>query len=174
MFEWARSANPSQPITSGWWNGGVEFDPINEFILTESDVVTFHAYCDVECTETTINKLRSNSFNIKNTTDPSSALNIWHVLWVRHLSHICPYSKVKVCGLSIGASCLAELKLIILGGRSQATQFLKNGFTTSSNPMALLSASQKPSSSKISQSYHAHIYHSFDTLIRIHAHFIIY
>lgn len=34
VFAWARSANPSQPITSGWWNGDVAFEPINEFILT--------------------------------------------------------------------------------------------------------------------------------------------
>lgn len=47
VFAWARSANPTQPITSGWWNGDMAFDPINEFILTESDVITFHAYCDV-------------------------------------------------------------------------------------------------------------------------------
>lgn len=61
VFAWARSANPTQPITSGWWNGDVAFDPINEFILTESDVITFHAYCDVECTKTTLNKLRKHN-----------------------------------------------------------------------------------------------------------------
>jgi len=29
VFGWARSANPTQPLTSGWWNGDVAFDPIN-------------------------------------------------------------------------------------------------------------------------------------------------
>lgn len=33
VFQWARSANPSQPVTSGWWNGDASFNPINEFIL---------------------------------------------------------------------------------------------------------------------------------------------
>ena len=47
VFQWARQAKPSQPLTSGWWNGDSSFDPINEFILAESDVITFHAYCDL-------------------------------------------------------------------------------------------------------------------------------
>jgi len=34
IFEWARSANPTQPVSSGWWNGDIAFDPINEYILT--------------------------------------------------------------------------------------------------------------------------------------------
>ena len=80
VFAWARSANPTQPITSGWWNGDVAFDPINEFILTESDVITFHAYCDVECTKTTLNKLRSNFYPIKSTTDRSFAQSTWLAL----------------------------------------------------------------------------------------------
>jgi hypothetical protein len=29
VFEWARSANPSQPVTSGKWNNDIAFDPIN-------------------------------------------------------------------------------------------------------------------------------------------------
>jgi hypothetical protein len=64
VFSWARSASPSQPVTSGWWNGDVAFDPINEFILNESDVITFHAYCDIECTKTQINKLRSRDISL--------------------------------------------------------------------------------------------------------------
>lgn len=77
VFAWARSANPTQPITSGWWNGDIVFDPINEFILNESDVITFHAYCDVECTKTNLNKLRSTLIVIEDTIGPSSALSIW-------------------------------------------------------------------------------------------------
>lgn len=77
VFAWARSVNPSQPITSGRWNGDAAFDPINEFILSESDVITFHAYCDVECTKTNINKLRSTLLPIKSTTGPSSARSTW-------------------------------------------------------------------------------------------------
>lgn len=59
VFEWARLVNPSQPITSGWWNGDASFNPINEFILNESDVITFHAYCDEQCTKDNINLMKS-------------------------------------------------------------------------------------------------------------------
>ena len=51
VFEWARLAEPSQPITSGWWNGDIAFDLINEFIFKESDIITFHAYCNTSCTQ---------------------------------------------------------------------------------------------------------------------------
>lgn len=54
VFEWSRSANPTQPLTSGHWNNDIAFDLINEFILSESDIITFHAYCDVTCTHNAI------------------------------------------------------------------------------------------------------------------------
>ena len=48
-FEWARQANPSQPLTSGVWDidtskdeGAVE--PIQQIQLRESDVISFHNY----------------------------------------------------------------------------------------------------------------------------------
>jgi hypothetical protein len=40
-FEWARAANPSQPITAGWWQS----HPLsNEVMFANSDVITFHSY----------------------------------------------------------------------------------------------------------------------------------
>lgn len=33
VFSWARAVNPSQPITSGHWNGDASFNSINDFIL---------------------------------------------------------------------------------------------------------------------------------------------
>ena len=84
-FEWARSANPTQPLTSGRWNGDASFDLINEFILRESDVITFHAYCDVSCTKSEIDRLRSKLLLIKNTIDQSSAPNIWRDLVIQSL-----------------------------------------------------------------------------------------
>ena len=50
VFDWTRSENPSQPLTSGlWWN---PIDPIPEAIsnlqLANSDVVSFHHYGAVE------------------------------------------------------------------------------------------------------------------------------
>ena len=49
-FDWARSVDPMQPITAGVWQGkGVWGDPaalspMNELMLNESDVLSFHSY----------------------------------------------------------------------------------------------------------------------------------
>jgi hypothetical protein len=48
-FAWARSAEPSQPVTSGLWLGGHKADParlipIERVQLEQSDVISFHAY----------------------------------------------------------------------------------------------------------------------------------
>lgn len=51
--------NPSQPLTSGFWNGDIHYDNINNYIFSESDIITFHAYCDVQCTMNFINKMVS-------------------------------------------------------------------------------------------------------------------
>jgi hypothetical protein len=49
VFEWARSANPSQPLTSGVWIGDhwddmSKLDAIEKTQVTQSDVITFHDY----------------------------------------------------------------------------------------------------------------------------------
>jgi hypothetical protein len=48
VFEWARSANPSQPLTSGFWEGDWsapdKFDPIARVQFEQSDVLSFHNY----------------------------------------------------------------------------------------------------------------------------------
>jgi Cellulase (glycosyl hydrolase family 5) len=48
-FEWARQANPSQPLTSGVWDIDTSKDesavePIQQIQLRESDVISFHNY----------------------------------------------------------------------------------------------------------------------------------
>jgi hypothetical protein len=48
-FEWARSAEPAQPVTSGLWLGGHKADParlipIERVQLEQSDVISFHSY----------------------------------------------------------------------------------------------------------------------------------
>jgi hypothetical protein len=47
-FAWARSANASQPLTSGIWAGdwsdSTKMKPIEQLQLSESDVITFHNY----------------------------------------------------------------------------------------------------------------------------------
>ena len=48
VFAWARSANPSQPLTSGVWDGDWSSDdklsPIQRIQLAQSDVISFHNY----------------------------------------------------------------------------------------------------------------------------------
>jgi hypothetical protein len=48
VFEWARSAHPSQPLTSGLWEGDwsspEKLDPIGRVQLEQSDVLSFHNY----------------------------------------------------------------------------------------------------------------------------------
>jgi hypothetical protein len=56
VFEWARAANPSQPLTVGVW---FENQPLNEFQLVASDVITFHHYWASEKLEREIRKLQA-------------------------------------------------------------------------------------------------------------------
>jgi len=48
VFEWARSAHPSQPLTSGLWEGDWsspdKLDPIARVQFEQSDVLSFHNY----------------------------------------------------------------------------------------------------------------------------------
>lgn len=48
VFDWARSVDPSQPLTAGVWEYGEDHGPIanplNALILERSDIVSFHCY----------------------------------------------------------------------------------------------------------------------------------
>lgn len=61
-FEWARTANPSQPLTSGIWAGNWEADstlkPIEKLQITESDIISFHCYDDSATLANKINQLK--------------------------------------------------------------------------------------------------------------------
>jgi len=61
-FTWARSVGPTQPLTAGVWQGQWS-DPdalsaINELMLTESDVVSFHSYDRPDVVDTQLAALR--------------------------------------------------------------------------------------------------------------------
>jgi hypothetical protein len=47
-FAWARSVEPSQPLTAGVWQGQLtdpdRLSPINRYMLTQPDVISFHNY----------------------------------------------------------------------------------------------------------------------------------
>lgn len=49
VFDWARSASPTQPLTSGvWehddWSPGAKLDAVETTQLERSDIITFHSY----------------------------------------------------------------------------------------------------------------------------------
>lgn len=51
-FEWARAANPTQPLTSGIWAGNWEshetLKPIEVLQIEKSDIISFHSYDNAE------------------------------------------------------------------------------------------------------------------------------
>ncbi|HEY0759815.1 MAG TPA: 1,4-beta-xylanase [Acidisarcina sp.] len=62
VFGWARSANPTQPLTSGVWRGSWS-DPAKESVTTriqlaESDVISFHDYGWPEVFEAHVKELQ--------------------------------------------------------------------------------------------------------------------
>ena len=63
MFLWAREVNPSQPLTVGlWkdsetWNDIDNLSAIDRFAISNSDVISFHAYGDLEETRKKIEDL---------------------------------------------------------------------------------------------------------------------
>ena len=57
-FDWVRQANPSQPLTGAIWNWKASFDQINAFLLSASDIVTYHEYAGLEQWITTLDQLK--------------------------------------------------------------------------------------------------------------------
>jgi len=61
-FAWARAARPTQPLTAGVWSGDWSSDgklsPINKFMLEQSDIITFHAYSNLEQTRARVESLK--------------------------------------------------------------------------------------------------------------------
>jgi hypothetical protein len=58
-FEWARAANPSQPLSVGVWSGSLK--EFNEYQLAASDVITFHNYSGAESLGRQIADLKKHS-----------------------------------------------------------------------------------------------------------------
>ncbi len=60
-FGWARAMDPIQPITAGAYelgSGEASLNPFNEYLLNESDVVSFHSYDPPEVVSALIESLR--------------------------------------------------------------------------------------------------------------------
>jgi hypothetical protein len=61
VFDWARSVNPSQPLTSGVWKGGYlngRFDATEQIQVDNSDVISFHDYSDAKTFAAKVDVLR--------------------------------------------------------------------------------------------------------------------
>jgi len=59
VFEWARAARPSQPITAGIWDESKELEGLIRFQAENSDIISFHAYLDEAGTKKRISRLRT-------------------------------------------------------------------------------------------------------------------
>lgn len=57
VFQFAREANPSQPLTSGIWSQSPNFAPLNAFQLENSDVITYHTYAPLNVHSNMVNSL---------------------------------------------------------------------------------------------------------------------
>ncbi|WP_304224382.1 DUF2147 domain-containing protein [Gracilinema caldarium] len=56
-FRWARQMNPSQPVTAGIWKGSSWFRGLNEFLIRNSDIITFHDYSPLDTLRSKIEAL---------------------------------------------------------------------------------------------------------------------
>jgi type 1 glutamine amidotransferase len=61
-YNWARAANPSQPITAGVWIGNwadpSRLSPMERFMLEASDIITFHSYDAIDDVRKCVENLR--------------------------------------------------------------------------------------------------------------------
>jgi len=58
VFAWARKVNPSQPLTSGLWNKGLN-KSLTQFQLKNSDVISYHNYSNVKNHQRAIDSLQT-------------------------------------------------------------------------------------------------------------------
>lgn len=63
VFQWARAARATQPLTAGvWhsdWSGKTPFSAFDQMMLDNSDVITFHQYADAGALEQVIPYMKS-------------------------------------------------------------------------------------------------------------------
>jgi endo-1,4-beta-mannosidase len=58
VFQWARAANPEQPVSAGLW--AWDFEKLNAFQIANSDVVTYHDYEEANMHQRVIELLKAN------------------------------------------------------------------------------------------------------------------
>ena len=61
-FRWAQLADPSQPLTAGLWMGpwpeGTRLSPIEQLMIAQSDVISFHNYGPLDQVKLRVEQLR--------------------------------------------------------------------------------------------------------------------
>jgi hypothetical protein len=57
VFIWARTINPSQPLTAGVWTGDIA-NKLNKFLIANSDIISYHSYSDDKGHQAMINSLK--------------------------------------------------------------------------------------------------------------------
>lgn len=58
VFTWARSVNPSQPVSAGLWKSEKNFQQLNDFQVANSDIITYHNYRHVDHHKAVIDSLK--------------------------------------------------------------------------------------------------------------------
>jgi hypothetical protein len=58
VFQWVRSVKPTQPLTVGFYDQDKRLKPINDFILANSDIITYHCYEKAPAHQPMIDSLR--------------------------------------------------------------------------------------------------------------------
>ncbi|MEN8192806.1 MAG: cellulase family glycosylhydrolase, partial [Bacteroidota bacterium] len=58
VFRWSREVGLSQPLSVSVWNYSADFDSLNKFSLTNSDVITFHQYSSLSDVKNIVDSLR--------------------------------------------------------------------------------------------------------------------
>ncbi|MFP4502315.1 MAG: cellulase family glycosylhydrolase [Candidatus Hydrogenedentota bacterium] len=62
VFDWAREANPAQPLTAGVWvavgRRTDPVDPLDKLMLERSDIITFHTYSPLPAAKTAVEWLQ--------------------------------------------------------------------------------------------------------------------
>jgi Cellulase (glycosyl hydrolase family 5) len=91
VFTWARGAGPSQPITSGVWRG--ELTDINDVILKNSDIISFHNYGGPDAMNNEIDDLEREGRPLICTEwlarqTGSTVANILPILYDRHVGGV--------------------------------------------------------------------------------------
>lgn len=62
VFEWARTINPSQPLTAGIWS--LELPTLNWFQKENSDIITYHSYQNAELHQSWIDSMKSSGYPV--------------------------------------------------------------------------------------------------------------